>query len=172
MKINVSIQETKFIAWSSSRAQIPFAYRYVMRYAVFTRVKYATTPRNCWTCYPPRYSNGWAEFWSEPMKLLVNKLNHAHWLRMSNRSQCVHMFLNRMHHPMSYPIRLNCQSKSVLDWVFIFSIYNTLAFPWNITIHFGLFKCKHKIFITFIAHIIIQHLTHPAVFCWNYNYCF
>ena len=22
--------------------------------------------------------NGWAEFWSEPMKPLVNKLNHAH----------------------------------------------------------------------------------------------
>ena len=33
--------------------------------------------------YPPRYSNGWAEFWSEPMKPLVNKLNHAHWLRIS-----------------------------------------------------------------------------------------
>ena len=28
--------------------------------------------------YPPRYSNGWAEFWSEPMKLLVDKLNHTH----------------------------------------------------------------------------------------------
>ena len=48
-------------------------YRCVTRYAVFTRVKYATTRR-----YPPRFSNGWAEFWSEPMKLLVNKLNHAH----------------------------------------------------------------------------------------------
>ena len=41
-------------------------------------------PRNCWTRYPPRYSNGWAEFWSEPMKLIVDKLNHAHWLRMNN----------------------------------------------------------------------------------------
>ena len=50
--------------------------------AVFTRVKYASTPRNCWTRYPPRYSNGWAEFCSEPMKPLVNKLNHAHWLRI------------------------------------------------------------------------------------------
>ena len=48
-----------------------------MRYAVFTCVKYATTPRNCWTRYPPRYSNGWAEFWSKPMKLLDDKLNHA-----------------------------------------------------------------------------------------------
>ena len=28
--------------------------------------------------YPLRYSNGWAEFWVEPMKLLVDKLNHAH----------------------------------------------------------------------------------------------
>ena len=27
--------------------------------------------------YPPRYSNGWAEFWSEPMKRLVDKLNQA-----------------------------------------------------------------------------------------------
>ena len=62
-----------------------------MRHAirgVVTRVKYATTPRNCWTRYPPRYSNGWAEFWSEPMKPLVNKLNHAHWLRMV--SHCLH----------------------------------------------------------------------------------
>ena len=53
------------------------------------RVKYATTPPNCRTRYPPRYSNGWAEFWSEPMKHLVNKLNHAHWLRMQdNRQAC------------------------------------------------------------------------------------
>ena len=52
-------------------------------YAVFRHVKYATPPRNCWTRYPPRYSNGWAEFSSEPMKLLVDKLNHAHWLRMN-----------------------------------------------------------------------------------------
>ena len=47
-----------------------------MRYAIYG--VHATTPRNCWTNYPPRYSNGWAEFWSEPMKPLVNKLNHAH----------------------------------------------------------------------------------------------
>ena len=52
---------------------------------MFTRVIYAATPRNCWTRYPPRYSNGWAEFWSEPMKLLVDKLNHAHWLRMVSK---------------------------------------------------------------------------------------
>ena len=57
-------------------------YRCVTWYAVFTRIKYATTPRKSWTRYPPRYSNGWAEFWSEPMKLLVDKLNHAHWLRI------------------------------------------------------------------------------------------
>ena len=57
-------------------------FRCITRYAVFTCVKYATTPRNCWTHYPPRYSNGWAEFSSEPMKLLVDKLNHAHWLRI------------------------------------------------------------------------------------------
>ena len=48
-------------------------------------VKYATTPHNCWTRYPPRYSNGWAEFWSEPMKLLVDKLNHTHWLRIIHK---------------------------------------------------------------------------------------
>ena len=81
-QINVSIQETKFIAWRSSREKIPFAYRCVTWYAVFTRVKYATTPRNCWTRYPPHYSNGWAEFCSEPLKLLLDKLNHAHWLRI------------------------------------------------------------------------------------------
>ena len=47
-------------------------------------------PRNCWTRYPPRYSNGWAEFWSEPMKLVVDKLNHAHWLRIADvaNSKC------------------------------------------------------------------------------------
>ena len=77
IKTNVSIQETKFIAWHSSRTLILFAYRCVTRYAVFTCVKYATTPRKSWTRYPPRYSNGWAEFWSEPMKLLVDTLNHA-----------------------------------------------------------------------------------------------
>ena len=55
-----------------------------MRYAVVTRVKYASLPRNCWTCYPPHYSNEWAEFWSEPkpVKLLVDKLNRIHWLRI------------------------------------------------------------------------------------------
>ena len=53
-----------------------------MRHAI-RGVKYATTPRYCWTRYPPRCINGWAEFWSEPMKILVDKLNHAHWLRIS-----------------------------------------------------------------------------------------
>ena len=38
----------------------------------------AQLPRAIGECDPPRYSNGWAEFWSEPMKLLVDKLNHAH----------------------------------------------------------------------------------------------
>ena len=27
-------------------------------------------------------SNGWAEFWPEPMKFLVNMLNHVVWLRI------------------------------------------------------------------------------------------
>ena len=35
-------------------------------------------PRVIAARYPPRYSNGWAEFWSEPMEFLVDKLNHAH----------------------------------------------------------------------------------------------
>ena len=61
------------------------------RYAVFTRVKYATNPRNCWTPYPPHYSNGWAKFWSEPMKLLVDKLNHAHWLRISHERHFINL---------------------------------------------------------------------------------
>ena len=58
---------------------------------MFTRVKYTTTPRKSWTRYPPRYhySNGWAEFWSEPMKLLVDTLNHTHWLRMICIACCV-----------------------------------------------------------------------------------
>ena len=29
------------------------------------------------TCYPPCCSNGWAELWSEPMKLLVDKLSQV-----------------------------------------------------------------------------------------------
>ena len=43
----------------SSLTQISFAYRCVTRYAVFTRVEYATTPRNWWTRYPSWSSNGW-----------------------------------------------------------------------------------------------------------------
>ena len=27
-------------------------------------------------------SNGWVKFWPEPMKFLVDILNHAHWLRI------------------------------------------------------------------------------------------
>ena len=65
-----------------------------MQYAVFTRVKYATTLHNCWTRYPPRYSNGWAEFWSDPMKPLVNNLNHAHWLRISNKGWLVTFYFS------------------------------------------------------------------------------
>ena len=71
MKINVSIQETKI------------AYRCVTWYAVFTRVKYTTTPRNYQTLYPSRSSKGWEKFWPEPMKILIDMLNHAHWLRIS-----------------------------------------------------------------------------------------
>ena len=84
MKINVSIQETKIIAWRSLRALIPFAYRIVMGYAVLMRIKYATTPRNCCTRYPSRSSNGWAEFLAEPMQFLVDMLNHAYWLRITD----------------------------------------------------------------------------------------
>ena len=102
MKTNVSIQETKFIAWRWSRAWILFAYRCVTRFAVFTRVKYATTPRKSWTRCPPRYSNGWAEFWSEPMKLLVDTLNHAHWLRMINRQNFLHFDTNLTHSDIRY----------------------------------------------------------------------
>ena len=84
MKINVSIQETKIIVWRSSRALIPFAYRCVTRYAVLTRVKYATTPGNCWSRYPSRSSYGWVGFWPEPIKFLLDMLNHAHWLRIES----------------------------------------------------------------------------------------
>ena len=28
--------------------------------------------------YPLRSHNGWMEFWAEPMKFLVDMLNHAH----------------------------------------------------------------------------------------------
>ena len=59
-------------------------------------LKYATTPRNCWTRYPPRYSNGWAEFWSEPMKPLANKPNHAHWLRI------IHTLIRTWQTPKGY----------------------------------------------------------------------
>ena len=81
MKINVSIQETKFLEWRLSRAYIPFAYRCVTWYAVFMRVKYTATLRNCWTRYPPRYSNGWAEPLVRASET-SGKLNHTHWLRI------------------------------------------------------------------------------------------
>ena len=74
MKLNVSIQETKIIAWRLCT----FVYRCVTQYMVFTRVKYATTPHNCGKRYPTRSSNGWAEFWPEPMKFLVDKLHVYH----------------------------------------------------------------------------------------------
>ena len=32
--------------------------------------------------------NGWVEFWSEPMKLLVDKLNQAYWLRILHNWNC------------------------------------------------------------------------------------
>ena len=42
-----------------------FVHRCVTQYAVFTRIKYATTSRNCWTTrYPSRCSNWWAEFFA------------------------------------------------------------------------------------------------------------
>ena len=67
VKINVLIQETKTMAYHSSRAWIPFAYRCVTRYTVFTPIKYTTTPCNCWTHYSSCSSNGWVEFWAEPV---------------------------------------------------------------------------------------------------------
>ena len=82
MKINVSIQETKIIVCCSSGALILFVYRCIMRYAAFTRIRYATTLHNCWMHYPSRSSNRWAEFWTEPVKFLVDMLSHAHWLRI------------------------------------------------------------------------------------------
>ena len=63
MKMNVSIQETKIIAWRSSHAWIPFAYGCVTQYAVFTRVKYATIMHNCWTRYPS-FSRALMDGWS------------------------------------------------------------------------------------------------------------
>ena len=80
-KINVSIQETKIMRVNFICVQ--------MRHAipVFMRVNYATTPRNTWMRYPSWFSNGWAEFWPEPMKFLVDMLNHAHWLRISNHTK-------------------------------------------------------------------------------------
>ena len=76
VKINVSIQANKIIAWRSSRVLISFAYRCVTRYERFTR--------NCWKRYISRCSNGWAEFWPEPMKFLLD------WLRiLSHRTVCL-----------------------------------------------------------------------------------
>ena len=31
--------------------------------------------------------NGWVELWSKPIKYLVDRLNHAHWLRISSHPQ-------------------------------------------------------------------------------------
>ena len=55
------------------------------RVAFITRIRYATTQRICWTRYPSQSSNGWSEFWAEPMKFLVDMLNHSHWLRIHCR---------------------------------------------------------------------------------------
>ena len=44
----------------------------ITRYAVYTRVKYTTTPR----AIHLSSGNGWVEFWPEPMKFLVDILNH------------------------------------------------------------------------------------------------
>ena len=52
MKIYVSIQETKIIAWRSSRAKIPFVYRCVTRYAVFTHIYGGTNEISCWHINP------------------------------------------------------------------------------------------------------------------------
>ena len=73
--------------------KISNAYRCVTRYAVFTRVKYATILRNCWTCYPSLTSNGWAEFRPEAKKFLVDMLNHAHWLRIKYKHHLFYHFM-------------------------------------------------------------------------------
>ena len=84
MKINVSIQQTKNIAWRSSGTWILFAY---------SRDTQCSCALNS---QPPRViaehairlssSNGWGEFWPEPIKFLVDMPNHVHWLRM--QKQC------------------------------------------------------------------------------------
>ena len=77
MKINVSIQETKIILAFVMRVN---SVSVQMRYVVFMRVKYASTQCNCWMCYQSWSSNGWAKFssWPEPIKFLVDMLNHTH----------------------------------------------------------------------------------------------
>ena len=50
----------------------------------FDPPSYTNTPRNYWTRNPSPSSNGWAEFWPEPMKNLVDMPNHAQWLRITH----------------------------------------------------------------------------------------
>ena len=114
LKTNVSFQETEIIAWHSSRTWIPFAYKCVTRYAVFTHIKHANTLRNCWTCYPSWSSNGWAEFWPEPMKFLVDMLYHAHKLRMCDHVHHIDSFIFSVGKLVLLLI-LNCTSKPDYD---------------------------------------------------------
>ena len=52
--------------------------------AVFTHIKYVPIPVIAEPAIHLSSSNGWVEFWPEPMKFLVDMLNHAHWLRILN----------------------------------------------------------------------------------------
>ena len=60
--------------------------RHALKFCLFTDVSRALIHSWPWvnaersihlSCY-----NGWGEFWPEPMKFLVDMLNHTHWLRI------------------------------------------------------------------------------------------
>ena len=57
---------------------IPFAYRRITRYVMFTCIKYESTRVIAERAINLLSSNEWAEFWPEPKKFLVDMLNHAY----------------------------------------------------------------------------------------------
>ena len=77
LKINIAIQETKIIAWRSSRCTLLNTFAY--RGGTWDTVQVSRI-RNFAIQFSS--SNGWTEPWQKPIKFLVDILNHAHWIRI------------------------------------------------------------------------------------------
>ena len=90
----------------------------------------ATTPRQLLNTLSVMVwsGNGWTEIWPKPMKFLVDMLNHAHWLRISNQAT------SRYEEPVNYWFRC------ILGFFFSLFLFNKikqggilfwLLFRWN-----------------------------------------